>query len=195
MSLASAVGSPAVSRVGKSRGYVQNRVRLTTVPEDLQQLAIERPDTLVHIYEIARVADSSDRADLIAAVRDERISYAETRARVAALLAPPEAPTTPSAENDLRKSFADPSSTAGNWCSAPESSGEPSLTSSAELSKNDLRKSFSTVESAFLSPAERAALAAVASRLEAGSAVPEGADLDLLLRLSMLVAALLPDEQ
>jgi hypothetical protein len=31
--------------------------------------------------------------------------------------------------------------------------------------------------------------------MEGGAAVPEGEDLALLLRLSMLVAALLPDEQ
>ena len=36
---------------------------------------------------------------------------------------------------------------------------------------------------------------AVAGRMEGGAAVPEGDDFTLLVRLSLLVAALLPDEQ
>jgi len=56
-------------------------------------------------------------------------------------------------------------------------------------------KSFLPSRSSFLSPAEHAALAAVVRRLEAGEAIPEGDDLDLLVRLSVLVAALLPEEQ
>jgi ParB family transcriptional regulator, chromosome partitioning protein len=183
------------TRVGKSRGYVQNRIRLTTVPEDLQQLAIERPDTLVHIYEIARVDDVRARADLIAAVRDERISYAETRARVAALLAPPEPPLAPPDGRDLRKSFADPSSSLGRREASAESFGAPTSVGHAGSHEHDLRKSLGTAHDTFLTTAERAVLTAVARRMEGGAAVPEGEDLDLLLRLSMLVAALLPDEQ
>jgi ParB family chromosome partitioning protein len=189
-------------RVGKSRGYVQNRIRLTTVADDLQQLAAERPDTIAHIYEIARVDDPDARAELIMAVRDDRISHSETRARVAALLTPPEAPTVLPLENDLRKSFGSAPSPRSGVAGAGEndlrkSFGEVSLPRSgtADVGKDDLRKSFSSAGTAFLSPAERTALAAVASRMEGGAAVPEGEDLALLLRLSMLVAALIPDEQ
>jgi ParB family transcriptional regulator, chromosome partitioning protein len=211
-------------RVGKGRGYVQNRVRLTTVADDLQQLAAERPDTIAHIYEIARVDDPDARAALIAAVRDNRISHAATRARVAALLAPPELPAHPLAKNDLRKSLegvprhrSGAADTGENdlrksfggapapWSGAADT-GENDLRKSfggapapwsgvADTGENDLRKSFSDGETAFLSPAERAVLLAVLARLEAGVAVPEGEDLSLLLRLSMLVAALLPNEQ
>jgi ParB family chromosome partitioning protein len=76
-------------RLGKSKGYVQNRMRLLSLDEDLQRLVAERPDTLGHVYEIGRLADGPDRAALIAAVRDDRISRAETRMRVEALLSPP----------------------------------------------------------------------------------------------------------
>ncbi|MEN9936864.1 MAG: hypothetical protein RLZZ387_3443 [Chloroflexota bacterium] len=77
-------------RIGKSKGYVQNRMRLLQVDEDLQRLVAERPDTLKHVYEIARVADPDARGALIAAVRDDALSFVETRARVQAILTPPE---------------------------------------------------------------------------------------------------------
>jgi ParB family chromosome partitioning protein len=177
-------------RVGKSRGYVQNRIRLTAVPEDLQLLAAERPDTITHVYEIARVEDPAARAELIAAVRDDRISYAETKARVTALLAPP-APAHDEASNDLRKSLSDAPA-----IREPAAPGSPeALRRSPALTReNDLRKSLSGPHT-FLTPAERGALAAVARRIEAGAGVPEGEDLLLLIRLSTLVAALLPEEQ
>ena len=82
-------------RLGKSKGYVQNRLRLLQLAEDLQQLVAERPDTLGHVYEIGRLADGPARAALIAAVRDDRVSRAETRARVEALLSPPLAADVP----------------------------------------------------------------------------------------------------
>lgn len=80
-------------RLGKSKGYIQNRMRLLQIAEDLQQLVTERSDTLGHVYEIDRVSDPMARAELIAAVRDDRISRAETRARVEALLVPEPAVT------------------------------------------------------------------------------------------------------
>jgi len=79
-------------RLGKSKGYVQNRLRLLQIEEDLQLLVAERPDTLAHVYEIARVPDPAARAELIAAVRDDALSRAATRARVQALLEPPTSP-------------------------------------------------------------------------------------------------------
>lgn len=197
-------------RVGKSRGYVQNRIRLTSVSEDLQQLVAERPDTISHIYEIARIADLQARAKLITAVRDDRISHSETRAQVAALLAPPEVPTVLPLENDLRKSFlpaaaavdlaapADPAVTQNDLhksFSPEDDARNLSVADDPTVTQNDLRKSFSAAVAAFLSPAERSALLAVTSRMERGAAVPEGDDFALLVRLSLLVAALLPDEQ
>ncbi len=84
-------------RLGKSKGYVQNRMRLLSLDDDLQQLVAERPDTLGHVYELSRISAEA-RSELIAAVRDDALSRAETRARVEQILrpAPPESPPTPS---------------------------------------------------------------------------------------------------
>jgi ParB/RepB/Spo0J family partition protein len=76
-------------RVGRSKGYVENRLKLLDLADDLQQLVLARPDTLMHVTEIAKVPDAAARAELIAAVRDDALSYTETQARVRALLAPP----------------------------------------------------------------------------------------------------------
>jgi ParB family chromosome partitioning protein len=75
-------------RLGKSKGYVQNRMRLLQLDEDLQLLVAERPDTLKHVIEIAKIRDSTARAELIAAVRDDALSFAATQARVQALITP-----------------------------------------------------------------------------------------------------------
>jgi ParB family transcriptional regulator, chromosome partitioning protein len=74
-------------RVGRSKGYVENRLKLLDLDDDLQQLVHDRPDTLMHVVELAKVPDLTARATLIAAVR-EGLSYPETQARVRALIAP-----------------------------------------------------------------------------------------------------------
>ncbi len=73
-------------RLGKSKGYVQNRLRLLQLDEELQQLVRDRPDTLGHVYELARVSDRAARTELIAAVRDDALTRAATRTRVQQLL-------------------------------------------------------------------------------------------------------------
>ena len=84
-------------RLGKSKGYVQNRMRLLTLDDDLQQLVAERPDTLGHVYELSRIPAEA-RGELLAAVRDDALSRAETRVRVEQILrpAPPESQPAPS---------------------------------------------------------------------------------------------------
>lgn len=74
-------------RVGRSKGYVENRLKLLDHDAALQQLVSERPDTLMHVGELAKVTDAEARAALLAAVRDG-LSYAETHARVRALQNP-----------------------------------------------------------------------------------------------------------
>ncbi|NTU84520.1 MAG: hypothetical protein HGA45_35020 [Chloroflexales bacterium] len=75
-------------RLGKSKGYVQNRMRLLQLDADLQQIVAERPDTLSHAYELAKVADPQQRRALIDVVRRDALSLAEARARVQAALTP-----------------------------------------------------------------------------------------------------------
>jgi ParB family chromosome partitioning protein len=105
-------------RVGRSKGYVQNRLKLLELADDLQQLVHDRPDTLMHVVELAKVPDLTARATLIAAVRDG-LTYPETQARVQILLTPP----TPAATDEvyLRK-YAHDRETGGDH--APAAAGE-----------------------------------------------------------------------
>lgn len=74
-------------RVGKSKGYVMNRMRLLRLDADLRDLVAERPDTLSHIIHLEKLTPEV-RAPLLAAVRDNDLSLAETRRAVEQRLAP-----------------------------------------------------------------------------------------------------------
>ncbi len=68
-------------RVGKSKGYVMNRMRLLRLDDDLRDLVAERPDTLSHIIHLEKLP-REQRADLIAAVRDNDLALAALRRQV-----------------------------------------------------------------------------------------------------------------
>jgi ParB family chromosome partitioning protein len=144
-------------RLGKSKGYVQNRMRLLQLDEDLQRLVAERPDTLGHVYEIGRLADGSERAALIAAVRDDRISRAETRARVEVLLNP--APATPAVAPEPESYFQkyDATSAVGGRDVGETRDPEPYFQKYDRRDADEPR--------GLLSPRERGALVAAAGKL------------------------------
>jgi ParB family transcriptional regulator, chromosome partitioning protein len=72
-------------RVGKSKGYVMNRMRLLRLDDDLRDLVAERPDTLSHIIHLEKLP-REQREALVAAVRDDDLSVAEVRRRAEAFL-------------------------------------------------------------------------------------------------------------
>jgi ParB family chromosome partitioning protein len=131
-------------RLGKSKGYVQNRTRLLQLDADLQQLVVERPDTLSHVYELAKVTDPEQRRALINEVRTSLLSFPQTRARVQALLVPP-APVL--GESYLRKYDSDEIHRSGTRERAPAPTARPR-------------------DGASLTPRERATLAAAMEKIE-----------------------------
>jgi ParB family chromosome partitioning protein len=157
-------------RLGKSKGYVQNRLRLLQLDAELQQLVTERPDTLTHVYELARVTDQAQRRTLIEAVRASTISLAETRARVQAILSPPPVPE--SAPGEPKSYLHKYDSDVLHEDTPPETApGEPK----SYLHKYDsdvlhedtaLGGSASTATSASLSQDERTALVAASAKVE-----------------------------
>lgn len=52
-------------RIGKSKGYVDNRLALLRAPEDVQQMVAERPDTVASARLIAQVSTAEERRPLI----------------------------------------------------------------------------------------------------------------------------------
>ncbi len=55
-------------RLGKDKSYVEDRLKLLQVPEDVRQMVAQRPDTLRAAREIARLDSPAARAPLIAGV-------------------------------------------------------------------------------------------------------------------------------
>lgn len=78
-------------RVGKSKGYVMNRMRLLRLDDDLRDLVAERPDALSHIIHLEKIP-REQRADLVTAVRDDDLSVAELRRRAESFLRKNELP-------------------------------------------------------------------------------------------------------
>lgn len=48
-------------RIGKDKGYIQNRVRLLGMPDDLKELVRCKPAMLIHAYELNKVQDGKLR--------------------------------------------------------------------------------------------------------------------------------------
>ncbi|MFV9505978.1 MAG: ParB/RepB/Spo0J family partition protein, partial [Oscillochloridaceae bacterium umkhey_bin13] len=102
-------------RVGKSKGYVMNRMRLLRLDDDLRDLVAERPDSLSHIIHLEKLP-REQRGDLVAAVRDDDLALAQLRRQVEQRLRPPPPPAEESfagqVEPFLRKNASPPSPTA-----------------------------------------------------------------------------------
>ena len=59
-------------KIGKDKGYVQNRVRLLDMPDDVQELVRKRPHMIYHAYELAKVMDQNLRRFLIGRCDDDQ---------------------------------------------------------------------------------------------------------------------------
>ena len=54
-------------KLGKDKGYVENRLRLADAPEEIRELVSVRKDTLSHAYELLKVTDEKKRRRLAGA--------------------------------------------------------------------------------------------------------------------------------
>jgi len=51
--------------LGKGKGYIEDRLRVTRLSADLRQMVAARPDTLTHARELEKLADAALRAGLV----------------------------------------------------------------------------------------------------------------------------------
>lgn len=109
-------------RIGKDKGYVENRMNLLRAPDDVQAMVAQRPDTLVAAREIARVESPEHRAPLIAQVIDGSISTAGVRAVVRDLTSA-EPHTEPAEPSATVPSPAEASPSAGGSSAGPAHPG------------------------------------------------------------------------
>jgi ParB family transcriptional regulator, chromosome partitioning protein len=69
-------------KLGKDKGYLENRLRLADAPEEIRELVSLRKDTLSHAYELLKVDDPKKRRRLAGQVAAGELSLVKLRERI-----------------------------------------------------------------------------------------------------------------
>jgi ParB family chromosome partitioning protein len=69
-------------KIGKDKGYVENRLRLADAPTEIKQLVSLRKDTLSHAYELLKIDDPRRRRRLAEQVASGELSLVKLRERI-----------------------------------------------------------------------------------------------------------------
>ena len=66
-------------KIGKDKGYVENRMRLADAPPEIRELVSVRKDTLSHAYELMRIGDERTRRRLAKRIAAGELTLAKLR--------------------------------------------------------------------------------------------------------------------
>ena len=69
-------------KLGKDKGYLENRLRLADAPEDIRELVSLRKDTLSHAYELMKVEDPKKRKKLAGQVVRGELTLIKLRDKI-----------------------------------------------------------------------------------------------------------------
>jgi ParB family chromosome partitioning protein len=69
-------------KLGKDKGYLENRLRLADAPPEVRELVSLRKDTLSHAYELMKVADPRKRRKLAEQVARNELSLVKLKERI-----------------------------------------------------------------------------------------------------------------
>ncbi len=69
-------------KLGKDKGYLENRLRLADAPPEVRELVSLRKDTLSHAYELMKVTDPRKRRKLAEQVARNELSLVKLRERI-----------------------------------------------------------------------------------------------------------------
>ena len=69
-------------KLGKDKGYIENRLRLSDAPPEVRDLVATRRDTLSHAYELLKVSDPRKRKRLAEQVARGELTLARLRDRI-----------------------------------------------------------------------------------------------------------------
>jgi ParB family chromosome partitioning protein len=75
-------------KLGKDKGYVENRLRLANAPEDVKAMIAQRYDTITHAYELMKLEDKRKRGALIKRVLSGDMTLLKLHERVERILDP-----------------------------------------------------------------------------------------------------------
>jgi ParB family chromosome partitioning protein len=82
-------------KIGKDKGYVENRIRLAEAPAEIRELVSLRKDTLSHAYELMKVRDERTRKRLAKKVAAGELTLSRLRALIGGKPAEPDATAKP----------------------------------------------------------------------------------------------------
>ena len=69
-------------KLGKDKGYLENRLRLADAPDEIRELVSLRKDTVSHAYELLKVQDPKKRKKLAAQVASGELSLVKLREKI-----------------------------------------------------------------------------------------------------------------
>ena len=69
-------------KLGKDKGYIENRLRLAGAPTEIKQLVSLRKDTVSHAYELLKVEDPKKRRKLAEQVASGELSLVKLREKI-----------------------------------------------------------------------------------------------------------------
>ncbi|MBA2720430.1 MAG: ParB/RepB/Spo0J family partition protein [Chloroflexi bacterium] len=69
-------------KLGKDKGYLENRLRLANAPDEIKELVSLRKDTVSHAYELLKVEDPKKRKRLAAQVASGELSLVKLREKI-----------------------------------------------------------------------------------------------------------------
>lgn len=107
-------------RLGKDKGYIEGRLVLLRVPEDVQHMVEQRPDTIRAAREIAKLQTPEERQPLIEGVVDGTLSKEDIRSIVRESTQPAE-----QAEQANTPATTAPNAAPGEESPPPESPPQP----------------------------------------------------------------------
>lgn len=87
------------TRLGKDKGYLENRLRLVDAPPEIRELVAIRRDTLSHAYELMKVDDPRKRRRLAKQVAAGELSLVKLRQRIEGRPRAPEPEPEPETES------------------------------------------------------------------------------------------------
>jgi ParB family chromosome partitioning protein len=79
-------------KLGKDKGYVENRLRLANAPDDVREMVAQRYDTLSAAYELMKIDNIRRRKSLAKQMLDGKMTLLRLHDRVERILNPGERP-------------------------------------------------------------------------------------------------------
>jgi ParB/RepB/Spo0J family partition protein len=122
-------------KLGKDKGYLENRLRLADAPPEVRELVSLRKDTLTHAYELMKVSDPRKRKRLAAQVARNELSLVKLRERIEGRRARPVEEAEPDAEVGV--AAAEPELESEDW-TAHHGGAEPIRDDSLVVAKQQL---------------------------------------------------------